>query len=330
MSRIRTIKPEFWTSEQILELSPQARLLFIGLWNFCDDGGVHVASPRKLKAEVFPGDDVTLAQVQGWMDELIGQRLVAAFTANYQGETRQFWFVTGWTHQRIEKPYLKYPQYQAEKATPTIPQPVADHSPTIPQPVADHSPQGGECKGVEGKGEERRGVEEAQSAAPALDPAPPAPLAELLPAEPVPEPTHKASSPSTKPVKAVKRPIAADWQPAESTYALLETLGIDRPFAASCVPEFVLYWQERGESRPGWEASFVNSAKRSWEARPRSAPGGGRAPSPAVDRFDPHAKHARLVAANQAAVAEWLAQDESANPWGITVMPPPELTHAPH
>ena len=49
-----------------------------------------------------------------------------------------------------------------------------------------------------------------------------------------------------------------------------------------------------------------------------------------IDRFDAHAKHARLVAANQAAMAEWLAQEDSANPWGITVLQPPELTHATH
>jgi len=50
MARIRTIKPEFWVSEQVGECSPNARLLFIGMWNFCDDRGVHPAKPnRSLK-----------------------------------------------------------------------------------------------------------------------------------------------------------------------------------------------------------------------------------------------------------------------------------------
>ena len=57
MARIRTIKPEFWTSDQVVECSFAARLLFIGMWNFCDDYGVHPASLRKLKMEIFPGDD---------------------------------------------------------------------------------------------------------------------------------------------------------------------------------------------------------------------------------------------------------------------------------
>ena len=48
MARIRSIKPQFWTSEQIADCSSNARLLFIGLWNFCDDCGVHPASPARL------------------------------------------------------------------------------------------------------------------------------------------------------------------------------------------------------------------------------------------------------------------------------------------
>ncbi len=44
MARIRSIKTEFWTAEQVMECSPIARLLFIGMWNFCDDGGNHPAT----------------------------------------------------------------------------------------------------------------------------------------------------------------------------------------------------------------------------------------------------------------------------------------------
>jgi len=40
MARIRTIKPEFWTDGDMFKLSRDARLFYIGLWNFCDDNGV--------------------------------------------------------------------------------------------------------------------------------------------------------------------------------------------------------------------------------------------------------------------------------------------------
>ncbi len=58
MARIRTIKPEFWTSEQVMECAPLARLLFIGLWNFCDDAGRMALSPKRIKAQILPSDDV--------------------------------------------------------------------------------------------------------------------------------------------------------------------------------------------------------------------------------------------------------------------------------
>lgn len=48
MSRIRTIKPAFWTDETIDELSNDAALFFIGIWNFSDDYGYFPCSPRAL------------------------------------------------------------------------------------------------------------------------------------------------------------------------------------------------------------------------------------------------------------------------------------------
>ena len=76
MARIRTIKPEFWTSEQVMECSPLARLLFIGVWNFCDDAGNHPMSAKTLKALVFPGDDITSAKVGELLAELSTNGLI--------------------------------------------------------------------------------------------------------------------------------------------------------------------------------------------------------------------------------------------------------------
>ncbi|MFJ4284036.1 hypothetical protein ACIPY0_00155 [Paenarthrobacter nicotinovorans] len=61
MARIRTIKPEFWTDGNIVRLSPFARLLYIGIWNFtlCDHG--HVADDAfRLKLQILPMDDVDI------------------------------------------------------------------------------------------------------------------------------------------------------------------------------------------------------------------------------------------------------------------------------
>jgi hypothetical protein len=112
MGRIRSIKPEFWTSEQIVECSPSARLLFIGLWNFCDDGGRHPASLARIKMEVFPADAITIETIRGWVDELKNARdesgtpLLTEYSVNGCG----YWEVTGWaSHQRVERPTYKHP-----------------------------------------------------------------------------------------------------------------------------------------------------------------------------------------------------------------------------
>ncbi|WP_342616968.1 hypothetical protein [Rhodoferax sp. GW822-FHT02A01] len=106
MARIRSIKPEFWVSEQVAECSPNARLTFIGMWNFCDDRGVHPAKPKTLKAELFPMDDVTSIAIAEWVNELIAVGLVAEF----EHADASYWHVTGWgKHQKIDKPSYKYP-----------------------------------------------------------------------------------------------------------------------------------------------------------------------------------------------------------------------------
>lgn len=114
MARIRTIKPDFWSSEQVMDCSPMARLLFIGLWNFCDDGGNHTASARTIKAEIFPGDDISSPDVQLLLDELSSNGLLALYTH----DNKDYLHVTGWHHQKIDKPTFKHPSYIPEKSEP--------------------------------------------------------------------------------------------------------------------------------------------------------------------------------------------------------------------
>lgn len=57
MARIRTIKPEFFTSETIAGLPVPARLTFIGLWTEADDYGNLLDNPRLLKGHIWPLDD---------------------------------------------------------------------------------------------------------------------------------------------------------------------------------------------------------------------------------------------------------------------------------
>lgn len=105
MARIRSIKPEFWSNEQVMSCSPLSRLLFIGLWNFCDDSGVHPLKPISIKALVFPGDDIDSASIRRALDELYQNDLISLYSSG----GKEYLQVTGWHHQRIDKPTRKYP-----------------------------------------------------------------------------------------------------------------------------------------------------------------------------------------------------------------------------
>lgn len=121
MPRIRSVKPDFWTSDQVLECSRDARLLFIGLWNFCDDKGRHPYRPREIKARVFPADDLTQKDVLELLRELERNGLITAYTVDEQ----EYFYVTGWHHQRIDKPQpARYPdpfQEHSENDAGTLP-----------------------------------------------------------------------------------------------------------------------------------------------------------------------------------------------------------------
>jgi hypothetical protein len=59
---------------------------------------------------------------------------------------------------------------------------------------------------------------------------------------------------------------------------LLEQAGIEADFAMTLISEFVLYWQERGERRPGWDATFLNNAKAQWMREQARRSGGNVTP----------------------------------------------------
>lgn len=57
MARKRMIDPEFWSDEEVGHWSYEARLFYIGLWNFADDEGRFKAHSKLLKAQIFPYDN---------------------------------------------------------------------------------------------------------------------------------------------------------------------------------------------------------------------------------------------------------------------------------
>lgn len=73
MPRIRTIKPEFWTDEKMVRLPFEARLLFIGLWNYADDDGYILDEPERIRMQIFPSDRV---DTDGLLDLLFSAEIL--------------------------------------------------------------------------------------------------------------------------------------------------------------------------------------------------------------------------------------------------------------
>lgn len=78
MARIRTIKPEFFTSSDILSLTPLARLFYVSLWCEADREGLLKWDPDTLKFRYFPKDKIEIESLgnelraQGLIEILVG------------------------------------------------------------------------------------------------------------------------------------------------------------------------------------------------------------------------------------------------------------------
>jgi len=110
--RIRSIKPEYWRSEDISQLTVEDRLLFIGMWSYVDDNGVGIDRLATVAADLFAGDierdaSETFARVSRGLQNLSGAGLIA----RYEVDGKRFLHVTNWaSHQRIDKPNkARYP-----------------------------------------------------------------------------------------------------------------------------------------------------------------------------------------------------------------------------
>jgi len=104
MSRIRSIHPGLWTDERFVSASPMARLLFMGLWNECDDYGSFEWSPLKLKMRLLPADNADAA-------ELLSELEAAGTVLRYEIGGKSYGAVRNFCqYQRPKKPNSTFPQ----------------------------------------------------------------------------------------------------------------------------------------------------------------------------------------------------------------------------
>jgi len=80
MARIRTIKPEFFTSEDIVNLTPLSRLFYVSLWLEADREGRLEWKPRTFKLRYFPADD---CDIEAMGRELVEAGLIVLYDDKY-------------------------------------------------------------------------------------------------------------------------------------------------------------------------------------------------------------------------------------------------------
>lgn len=102
MARIRTIKPDFWTDEKVVSLPFEARLLFIGLWNFADDTGAIDYSPDRIRMQIFPDDPQIDAPA------LLDLLCILEMADRWSDGVRDILIIRHWhDHQKIDNPSRK-------------------------------------------------------------------------------------------------------------------------------------------------------------------------------------------------------------------------------
>lgn len=104
--RIRSIKPEFWRSDDIDALRIEDRLLFIGLWSYVDDGGIGVDKESSIAADLFAGDldrdfHETSLRIHGGLKRLAEAGLITRYSV---AGKRYLQVKTFADHQKINRP----------------------------------------------------------------------------------------------------------------------------------------------------------------------------------------------------------------------------------
>ena len=58
--------------------------------------------------------------------------------------------------------------------------------------------------------------------------------------------------------------MSAEWRPSPEATEILERADIGPSFIEDAIPEFVLYWRERGVNHGAWNTKFVEHIRRQW------------------------------------------------------------------
>ncbi|MEV0584053.1 hypothetical protein [Nonomuraea sp. NPDC050310] len=109
--RIRSIKPEFWRSDDIARLRRDVRLLFIGLWSYVDDNGVGIDDFRQISADLFALEDDPQG-ARNFVRDGLATLSAASLIVRYEHQGKRYLHIPTWDrHQRVDKPgKQRYPR----------------------------------------------------------------------------------------------------------------------------------------------------------------------------------------------------------------------------
>lgn len=252
--RIRSIKPEFWRSDDITNLPISTRLTFIGLWSYVDDNGVGadkiVSIVADLYADEFASNPLeTLKRTSEDLERLASGGQVTRYQATHNGSRKDLLYITKWKqHQRVNHPSLghKYPLPPADmvKSAASLLRPSGD-----PRESLTHE------QGNRGAGEREQGSRGAGD-----DEVP-------LPPEPPPGPYD------SPPEIVVAAPVSIEVankptkrQPSDAAKTVVrQELGTDYP--RTMVDRLAV--QVENLLREGQPDSRIREALREWDRRPK-------------------------------------------------------------
>ena len=117
--RARNIKPGFFTNDELADLAPITRLLFIGMWCMADRSGRMKDRPKKIRAEILPFDDCNIEQS-------ISDLAKAGFIVRYSVEGKNYIQINKFD--KHQHPHVK------ESASEIPPVPDEHHTSTVLAP----------------------------------------------------------------------------------------------------------------------------------------------------------------------------------------------------
>ena len=140
MARMRSLKPEFWLDRKLARnLSRDARMLYMGLWNQADEWGRAQADPRLIQGQVFPyEEDLSAADIATMLKDLE----VAAVVVLYDVDGDPYLYLPNLAeHQRLEPGKVPSrlpapPEQTPDQQVHAAPEPCADESARRPDEPA--------------------------------------------------------------------------------------------------------------------------------------------------------------------------------------------------